>query len=908
VEFNVEAAKAYGLSDEEIQKLIAAGPPSIRNEEITTEETVVTPTPVQAPLKTKPTFNEEITTEETVVTPTPVQAPLKTKPTFNVEAAKAYGLSDEEIQKLIAAGPPKQPTFNVEAAKAYGLSDEEIQKLIAAGPPKTQTQPVEEESSWFDKYVLDTAISTTQGVVGLAEAGVGLLDIPTMGYAGKGLEWAQNEIFGGDTQDLNAWLQKFKTPEQLTAEKELEDVKGFLPTIKELATNPAALTNMVFQTLPQMAGGWGIARKLLTEAGKRGSKKLTELAAKELYKKNAIRAAAAGEGAIAAGAAAEGIRQQTEDGLLSPKQAAMSVATGVGTAVLGIAGGKAAQKLGIADVDVLMTGGRTAAQKTAQTKSKSALVEGIKGAIAEGTLEELPQSIQEQMAMNIALGRPYMEGVAEAAAEGMVAGFAVAGPITGVSQAAQNRAIKAADVEAENKKLDDLEKEDDKNNPSPKKVKDEDYKDIENVIKAEEAELQQRTLDLENKTKAAEQKKEVIASNGVINETVLTSWGIRPNSNPWKNLLNVDLKTPAGVTRLNEELSKYKGKMNEKAIQKYIQGAKNVTPSELNAKTNRDGNAVPDGRTDANAARNQDPNRPGANVDSNDTGKASRRKSRKQLALEAKRKDAADKQAQIKAAIKQNVPPKTVQGTTTDLDDDYDDETNDIIRDLTGNPEADFYEESSTVVDEPTRRKNLNRWGGASLATRNPETNELITFYHATSETEDGGEFTNFKPGVGNAIYASPSSEEAQMIGLKQTAEAAARGERYPEGSRVIPVKIRAENVWDYDNQDDVNFVTEEIQKRKGKDEADLFLKGVRESDYRLIESQTDIMQDLGFDGFYIMEPSTSGLYSKNIGVFNPDQLKSATGNIGTFEEGATLDRTEDPIDEGGGTGTGYRC
>jgi FKBP-type peptidyl-prolyl cis-trans isomerase 2 len=134
VEFNVEAAKAYGLSDEEIQKLIAAGPPSIRNEEITTEETVVTPTPVQAPLKTKPTFNEEITTEETIVTPTPVQAPLKTKPTFNVEAAKAYGLSDEEIQKLIAAGPPKQPTFNVEAAKAYGLSDEDNSKAYSCRP------------------------------------------------------------------------------------------------------------------------------------------------------------------------------------------------------------------------------------------------------------------------------------------------------------------------------------------------------------------------------------------------------------------------------------------------------------------------------------------------------------------------------------------------------------------------------------------------------------------------------------------------------------------------------------------------------------------------------------------------------------------------------------------------------
>jgi len=45
---------------------------------------------------------------------TPINAPTKTKPTFNVEAAKADGLSDEEIQKLIAAGPPKQPTISQE--------------------------------------------------------------------------------------------------------------------------------------------------------------------------------------------------------------------------------------------------------------------------------------------------------------------------------------------------------------------------------------------------------------------------------------------------------------------------------------------------------------------------------------------------------------------------------------------------------------------------------------------------------------------------------------------------------------------------------------------------------------------------------------------------------------------------
>ncbi|MDB4040406.1 hypothetical protein N9489_03045 [Methylophilaceae bacterium] len=45
----------------------------------------------------------------------------------------------------------KQPTFNVEAARAAGLSEEEIQALIAAGPPpeltEERTTSVEQERS-----------------------------------------------------------------------------------------------------------------------------------------------------------------------------------------------------------------------------------------------------------------------------------------------------------------------------------------------------------------------------------------------------------------------------------------------------------------------------------------------------------------------------------------------------------------------------------------------------------------------------------------------------------------------------------------------------------------------------------------------------------------------------------------
>ena len=60
--------------------------------------------------------------------------------------------------------------------------------------------------------------------------------------------------------------------------------------------------------------------------------------------------------------------------------------------------------------------------------------------------------MQEQMVQNIALDRDPMEGVAEAAAEGVVAGFALAGGLTGGGQFIENRRIKAAEQDEKIKK------------------------------------------------------------------------------------------------------------------------------------------------------------------------------------------------------------------------------------------------------------------------------------------------------------------------------------------------------------------------------------------------------------------------------------------------------------------------
>jgi hypothetical protein len=272
------------------------------------------------------------------------------------------------------------------------------------------------ESSAARRYLGDPLLGLAKGAVGLGESFVGLGDIVTGGRLGKNVEEGAKRDFGGTPQDLQNYLQSLKTPEQQAQEKSVSEAKGFFGTSKALIDNPAALLDTVLQSAPQMAGGAGIARAGL----------------KSGLLKSPVAAGAVGEGVLGAGSSAESIRQQTETGLLDPRQAAIASISGVFTGVLGRIGAKAAQKLGVTDVDTLLAGGASQAEK------KSIIVSAIKGAIAEGTFEELPQSMQEQIANNIALDKDPYEGVAEAAATGMFAGGVMGGGANLITQTATN--------------------------------------------------------------------------------------------------------------------------------------------------------------------------------------------------------------------------------------------------------------------------------------------------------------------------------------------------------------------------------------------------------------------------------------------------------------------------------------
>jgi len=249
----------------------------------------------------------------------------------------------------------------------------------------------------------DIAITGAKGVVGVGESVVGLADIPTFGYVGKGME----EYLGYDPEKTQKMLYEQYSPAQKEAFENVNQAKGFIPTIKESIKNPSTIGHAILESAPQMLGGAAAAKKIISS----GVLKMTPTWSK-------IISSAMGEGLVSAGASAENVRQQTEDGLLTPKQAAISVASGIGTGLFSVVGGRVAEKFGFADPDTFLAGGSNV--------TKTGIIKRIfGGGISEGAFEELPQSMQEQVWLNAALDKPLLDGVGEAGATGLLSGMAM---------------------------------------------------------------------------------------------------------------------------------------------------------------------------------------------------------------------------------------------------------------------------------------------------------------------------------------------------------------------------------------------------------------------------------------------------------------------------------------------------
>lgn len=258
--------------------------------------------------------------------------------------------------------------------------------------------------STFRRYAADPAISLLKGFIGVPEAAVGIADLVSGGGAGRVLE-----DVGFRPGEAKAYLDTLLSPEQQEANRVVAETEGFFPTIGAALSRPSTIAHSALESLPSMGAGGVVARGLMKAAPA-----VTPLVA-----------GAFGEGAVSAGQTAEQVRQSSEGGTLTPEQAAIAAGSGALTGVLGAAGGKVSEKLGITDIDTLIARGLGKGVATAKAAPKAApglAKRVLGGAFSEGVLEELPQSYQEQVAQNLATGKPWNERAPEAGAMGMLVG------------------------------------------------------------------------------------------------------------------------------------------------------------------------------------------------------------------------------------------------------------------------------------------------------------------------------------------------------------------------------------------------------------------------------------------------------------------------------------------------------
>jgi N12 class adenine-specific DNA methylase/predicted RNA methylase len=267
---------------------------------------------------------------------------------------------------------------------------------------KTVQADTEQDPTWGDR-AQDAGISLAKGVISFPEAIVGLGDMVTGGRVGKAAE-----DLGIKFEESKQILDSWKSDAGKTEAQAVEAADGFVATGKAALDNPFVIADTVIESLPSIAGG-GLFGRALVKAMPRFV--------------GAVGAGAAGEGVIAAGGSAESMRQQTEDGLLTPTQSALAAATGVSIGVISKFGGSVAAKLGIKDVDNVLINGSPADVELIVKKSLARKL--VEGGFSEGVLEEMPQSAIETMLSNVALDKPIMEGVPEAAAMGGIAGAAM---------------------------------------------------------------------------------------------------------------------------------------------------------------------------------------------------------------------------------------------------------------------------------------------------------------------------------------------------------------------------------------------------------------------------------------------------------------------------------------------------
>lgn len=310
-------------------------------------------------------------------------------------ALSAFG--DELLDDEPAAMPgPAAPQAQAPTRALSAFGDE----LIDDEPDQLPNQPSDRTAG---QWVTDIGGSVGRGAYAAFDSLAGLGDIVTGGAATPWL--AQH---GLDSKQARAVLDAEMSPQARAQRDEVANAKGFLPTVKAIAQNPAYAAGQVIESVPSMvlggtAGkGIGLGARMLGAGAPAAG----------------LIGTGAGEGLFAAGQQAAQTVQQTGD--LTPKQTGLALLSGGLTGLLGAAGARIGRSLGVQDIDSLI------ASPSGVDVAKGLVNRVLTGSGIE-SLEELSQSAQQQVLTNLATDRPALEGVGNAAGQGAVLGGVMGG-------------------------------------------------------------------------------------------------------------------------------------------------------------------------------------------------------------------------------------------------------------------------------------------------------------------------------------------------------------------------------------------------------------------------------------------------------------------------------------------------
>jgi GNAT superfamily N-acetyltransferase len=159
---------------------------------------------------------------------------------------------------------------------------------------------------------------------------------------------------------------------------------------------------------------------------------------------------------------------------------------------------------------------------------------------------------------------------------------------------------------------------------------------------------------------------------------------------------------------------------------------------------------------------------------------------------------------------------------------------------------------------------------------------EPLVMYHGTMNS-----FSTFDSdmGYGDADYffTSPDPDQAFEFARVRADGIAYEEDEIAAGPSVMPLYISAKNPFDYENQQQVNALAEELKSSGNFGDVTLTeLRGIfSEGDWRQLEAEgvQDAIKQLGHDGFFAKERGI-----KNLAVYSPTQIKSVLGNNGDFD------------------------